>query len=171
MVKVMNGMNAVRSNCVALGAIAAVLLSCTALAHEATDNLLKRAVVGGKPTSQDIGLAKELLADWEDSGPDDAYLRPAFERIAAGLPPLPDQMPAMRKLRTTFLETRRKAMAARYGGAGESDGRAGGAASSRRGMLGRGRSWKHAVMIVGLGVGVVAAGLVFLVVKRRRRRG
>lgn len=167
----MNGMNAVRSNRVALGAAAAVLLSCAALAHEATDNLLRRAVVGGKPTSRDIGLAQELLAEWENSGPDDVYLRPAFKRIATGLPPLPDQMPAIRKLRNTFVETRRKAMAARYGDTGEGDGPAGGAGSSRRGTLGQGRSWKHAAMIAGLGVAVVAAGLVFLVVKRRRRRG
>lgn len=167
----MNGMNAVRSNCVVVGAAAAVLLSCTALAHEATDNLLRRAVVGGKPTSRDSGLARELLAEWEDSGPDDAYLRPAFERIATGLPPLPDQMPAFRKLRNTFVETRRKAMAARYGGTGESDGPAGDAGSSHRGTLGQGRSWKHAAMIAGLGVAVVAAGLVLLVVKGRRRRG
>lgn len=167
----MNGMNAVRSNRVALGAAAVALLSCTAPAHEATDDLLKRAVAGGKPTSRDVGLAKKLIAEWENSGPDDAYLRPAFERIATGLPPLPNQMPAIRKLRNTYVETRRKAMAARYGGTGESDGPAGGAESSRRGILGRGRSWKHAAMIVALGVGVVAAGLVFLVVKRRRRRG
>ena len=166
----MNGMNAVRSNRVALGAAAAALLSCTALAHEATDNLLRRAVAGGKPTTRDVGLAKELLAEWENSGPDDAYLRPAFERIATGQPPLPDQMPAIRKLRNTYVDTRRKAMAARYGGTGESDGPTGGAGSSHRGTLWQGR-WKHAAIIAGLGVVVVAAGLVFLTVKRRRRRG
>ena len=148
----------------------AVGLAATARAADDTEAMLSRALGKRKPTFGDRDLARRCLSEWVDEAPDDPALRRALERIAEGCPPASEQIPALTRLQGRYSRAHAEAVARAEQEAGGGAGSPGGVRAAARSLgLGRLGRKRDLAVIGAIGVLVVAAGVGWMVVARRRR--
>jgi hypothetical protein len=152
-----------------VASLGCALLLCAAARPAAgldeTGDMLLRIRQGLPPTSGDQRLARELLADWVDCHPDDAYLRAAFRRISQGQPVGAEEKPAVLRLHNRYTVARARAMARARGE------RAGAPPPGSRPVeRSAGRSWSalgESAVVVAMTVVVLVVGAGWILWSRR----
>lgn len=141
--------------------------AATVRAADEVEDMLSRAVRKRSPTFQDRDLARECLSDWVDEKPDDPAVRRALERIAQGTAPAGEQIPALARLHGRYSRAHAEALARAEKEAGGEAGSPGGVRAVRSVARRRWRR-KDLALVAVMGALVVAGGVAWIVVARRR---